>query len=105
MRPPCVSVDQTLLLWPLCCMPPLRFPARSRLCLFDDDCLYGTCRGGPQHVCSLGCIGGWIVPERFLVVQHEDVGSQEAALGIGLAPIEINNQMEGTRRRRRFCHG
>jgi hypothetical protein len=43
---------------------------------------------------TLRFVGGWIVPERFLAMQLEDAGGHETALGIGLAPIEINDDTD-----------
>jgi hypothetical protein len=69
----------------------------------DDDGLNGTrcCRA--QNVLTLRFVRGWIVPERFLPMQLEDAGGEKTTLGIGLAPIEIHYQMDGTRWCRRFC--
>jgi hypothetical protein len=58
-----------------------------------DDRLDGARGGGAQYVLTLRSVGGWIVPERFLAMQLEDAGGHETALGIGLAPIEINDDM------------
>src|SRR5260221_2291845 len=53
---------------------------------------------------ALRFVRGGIVPERFLPMQFEDVGGEKTTLGIGLAPVEINHHMDGTRRCSRFCH-
>src|SRR5258708_18389593 len=72
--------------------------------LLDEDGLDGAGGGGAQHVLTLRLVRGWIVPERFLPMQLEDAGGEKTTLGIGLAPIEINHHMDGTRRCGRFCH-
>src|SRR5260221_3401282 len=75
----------------VCCLP------------LDDDSLNGTGRCRAQYVLTLRFVRGWIVPERFLPMQLEDAGGEKTTLGIGLAPIEINHHMDGTRRCSRFC--
>ena len=51
-------------------------------------------RRGP-HPIALRWLRGGVVPERFLSVQLEDLGGEETALGVALAAIEINPDLEG----------
>jgi hypothetical protein len=55
-------------------------------------------------VLTLRFVRSGIVPERFLPMQFEDVGGEKTTLAIGLAPVEINHHMDGTRRCRRWCY-
>src|SRR5258708_22902739 len=73
--------------------------------LLDEDGVDGAGGGGAQHVLTLRLVRGGIVPERFLPMQLEDAGGEKTTLGIGLAPVEINHHMDGTRRCRRWCQG
>src|SRR5260221_4340510 len=88
----------SLLLMRLLCFLAVR-------CLpLDEDSLNGTGRCRAQHVLTLRFVRGWIVPERFLPMQLEDAGGEKTTLGIGLAPVEVNHHMDGTRRCSRWCH-
>src|SRR5258706_2468021 len=60
----------------------------------DLDRLHRTRCGSAQHMLTLRFVRGWIVPERLLAMQLEDVGGHETALGIGLAPIEIHDDTD-----------
>src|SRR5258708_22532257 len=117
MRPRCVRAGLAPLpcprpcplLCPVRCMrllpllPVLDVPAVLPVSLarglwhLDDDRLYGARGGGAQHALPLRGVGGRIVPERFLAVQLEDARCQETTLGIGLAPIQVDHHMDGTR--------
>src|SRR5689334_10984613 len=63
---------------------------------FDEDGLNWTRCCRVQHVLTLCCVRGRIVPERFLPMQLEDARSEKTTLGIGLAPIEIHHHMHRT---------
>jgi len=58
---------------------------------FDGDRLDRTRRGSLPHLLPLLRVGSWIVPKCFLTMQHEHAGRQETALGIGLAPVEVDH--------------
>ncbi len=71
-----------------------------------DDRLDGTRGRGALHVLPLLGVGCRIIPERFLAMQPEDARGQETTLGVGLAAIEVNHQMDWTRScggRRHLC--
>jgi hypothetical protein len=55
-----------------------------------------------QYLLTLVRVRGGIVEERFLAMELEDAWGQKTALSIGLAAIEINQQMDGVRLCRRF---
>src|SRR5258706_16398599 len=50
------------------------------------------------HPIALRWLRGGVVPKRFLSVQLEDLGGEETALGVPLAAIEIDGNLE-----RRTC--
>ena len=62
----------------------------------DEDRLHGTRCCRTQHVLTLRGVWRWIVPERFLPMQFEDVGSEKTTLSIALTAIEINHYTDGT---------
>jgi hypothetical protein len=61
-----------------------------------SDRLDWTSNGGTQHVLPLLGIRRRIIPQGFLTMQPEDLRGQEATLGIRLATIEIDHQMDST---------
>jgi hypothetical protein len=70
---------------------------------FKVNGLHGTCCRRAKYLLSLCLVRRRIVPERFLPVQPKDAGGQEATLGIALAPIEIDDDMERVRCGRTCC--
>jgi hypothetical protein len=65
----------------------------------DRDRLDGARRRGAEHALPLGAVGGRVVPKGLLAVQLEDAWGKEAALGVPLAPIEIDHEPDGLHRR------
>jgi hypothetical protein len=85
---------------------PMSFLCSIAACFlrpFKVNGLDGTRCGGAHYLLPLCLVRGRVVPERFLPVQPEDSGGQEAALGIPLAPIEIDYDMEEGRCGRTRC--
>src|SRR5216683_6351014 len=77
------------------CIWPCPVPTARRVRRGDPDGLNGARgRRGP-HPIALRRLRGGVVPEGFLSVQLEDLGGEETALGVALAAIEINHNLEG----------
>src|SRR6185369_10688362 len=86
-----------LCMWFLCSM------AACFLRPFKVNGLHGTRCRRAKYPLPLCLVRSRIVPERFLPVQPKYVGGQEATLGIALAPIEIDDDMERGRCGRTCC--
>src|SRR5260370_22305385 len=77
------------------CIWPCPVPTARRMWPGDPDGLNGARGRRRPHPIALRWLRGGVVPERFLSVQLEDLGGEETALGVALAAIEINHNLEG----------